>query len=646
MSSSLIPIDSLVLYKNRPARVLRVASPRDALGAGRTNASGGDRVEIELESGESHKVRLKDLQLLHPGPLDGSAGLRRLAELSPQSGDVQTAWEILCELPGEHTLAELAELIFGAFTPATAWAAWWWLADNVYFRGTADALSACSLQEVQAVQAVRQAKADEALAWLGFLDRARQGKISPQDRPFLREVEDLALGRRADSRVLRDLGHAETPQAAHTLLLSAGIWDERVNPHPVRLGMILSAPGPELIDGLFVPVLDETRLDLTDLPAYAIDDPGNQDPDDAISLDGDRLWVHVADVAALAPSGSPADLEARSRGGTLYLPEGPIPMLPVAIVSQLGMGLAEISPALSFGLRLAPDGSLAEIEIHPSRVRVQRLTYEQAELRIEEEPFRGLYSLAMRCREFRRSAGALFIDLPEVRIRVLEGVPEIHPIPALRMRECVQEAMLLTGAAAARYAMEHGLPLPFVSQDGPDPRLKAEIITDDPWRELSLSEMYALRRLQRPGRVGVQPGVHAGLGLPAYTRVTSPLRRYLDLVAHQQLRLHLRGEKPLDVQEILERVGTSEAAQGGLNQAETLSERHWTLVYLLQHPEWQGEGVLVEKKGLRGRFVLPALALETQVHLRQDLPMDSSVVLKVKEISLAELEAYFQVQAA
>jgi exoribonuclease II len=167
----------------------------------------------------------------------------------------------------------------------------------------------------------------------------------------------------------------------------------------------------------------------------------------------------------------------------------------------------------------------------------------------------------------------------------------------------------------------------------------------DPWRILSLSEMFALRRLQRPGRVGVQPGAHAGLGLTAYARATSPLRRYLDLVAHQQLRSHLKAERPLGIQEILERVGTSEAAQAGLNQAETLSERHWTLVYLLQHPDWQGEGVLVDKKGLRGRFVVPALALETQVHLRQDLPLDRRVRLQIKEINLADLEAYFQLQA-
>jgi hypothetical protein len=85
---------------------------------------------------------------------------------------------------------------------------------------------------------------------------------------------------------------------------------------------------------------DEERLDLTGLPAYAIDDEGNLDPDDALSLDGDRLWVHIADVAALVRPGSPADLEARARGATLYLPETTVPMLPAAAVPRMGLGLS------------------------------------------------------------------------------------------------------------------------------------------------------------------------------------------------------------------------------------------------------------------------------------------------------------------
>ena len=74
----------------------------------------------------------------------------------------------------------------------------------------------------------------------------------------------------------------------------------------------------------------EPRRDLTHLPAFAIDDEENQDPDDAVSLDGERLWVHVADVAALVAPDSEADLEARGRGANLYLPERIVNMLPLA----------------------------------------------------------------------------------------------------------------------------------------------------------------------------------------------------------------------------------------------------------------------------------------------------------------------------
>ena len=50
-------------------------------------------------------------------------------------------------------------------------------------------------------------------------------------------------------------------------------------------------------------------LDLTGLEAWAIDDAGNQDPDDAVSLEGNRLWVHIADAAALILPDGEADLQ-------------------------------------------------------------------------------------------------------------------------------------------------------------------------------------------------------------------------------------------------------------------------------------------------------------------------------------------------
>ena len=70
------------------------------------------------------------------------------------------------------------------------------------------------------------------------------------------------------------------------------------------------------------------RLDLTYMDAFAIDDEGNQDPDDALGFHDGKLWVHIADSSWLIPAGTEADKEARGRAANLYLPETTIPMLP------------------------------------------------------------------------------------------------------------------------------------------------------------------------------------------------------------------------------------------------------------------------------------------------------------------------------
>jgi exoribonuclease II len=132
--------------------------------------------------------------------------------------------------------------------------------------------------------------------------------------------------------------------------------------------------------------------------------------------------------------------------------------------------------------------------------------------------------------------------------------------------------------------------------------------------------------------------------LEIYARATSPLRRYLDLVVHQQLRAYLHGADTLGEQEVLERVGAAEAVTGNVRQAERLARRHWTMVYLLQHPDWHGEGVVVDKRGPRGTVLIPALDLEVQLPLREDVPLDTTVALRLNGINLAELEAYFQLE--
>jgi len=620
----------LVLYKKRPALVTRL----------------GERLYIELEGGNLAKVRPKDITPLHPGPLESLDEL-----LEGMDGELKLAWEILADDPERgHDLADLAELIYGSYTPLTAWKTWELVEDGLYFHGTPDETFAHTPAEVEAERNDRQEREAKARAWEDFLERARQNQIDPQaDTHYLREVEDLALGRRRDSRVLSELGRSERPENAHALLLACGYWDHTVTPYAQRLGLAISPPIIEL-----PPLPKSDRLDLTVLETFAIDDRENQDPDDAISLEscrqdsqgnllGGRLWVHIADAAALVLPDSQADLEARARGATLYLPEGAVTMLPHDAIRLLGLGLQEISPALSFRLELNAAGELVDIQVQPSWVRVQRLSYESAEERLEDSPFRDLNRLTMAYQAHRASHGALFIDLPETIVHVIDGRVSIRQVQRLHSRDLVREAMLMVGEAAASYAIEGEIPFPYATQEPPDENFLPDIPPSNPQEagQENLAYYVALRRALKRSQVSSLPSPHAGVGLLAYSRATSPLRRYLDLVAHQQLRASLKGTKLLNSSEMLARVGASEAVTGNVNLAESLSRRHWTLVYLLQNPDWQGEGVLVEKVENRGRMIIPDLALEAPLHMRQDMPLNSRFMLKVQGVNLPELEAHF-----
>lgn len=631
MSEIGIPKDSLVYYKKRPARVLK----------------SGERLEIELDDRNQVKVRPKDVALLHPGPLLDLGKLLIIAD----AGDPTLAWEIVNEGGASTTLAELAELAFGSYTPATAWTAWRWVEDGLYFQGTPEAIIARPAETIQRDAEARQARQSDALKREEFLRRAAKGEVSAEgDARFLQEIRDLALGRRKDSRLLRELGRSERQENAHALLLDWGVWDENVDPHPARVGVPLHSPEIEL------PALpDDPRRDLTGLAAFAIDDRHNQDPDDAISLEecrldengnfaGGRIWVHVADVAALVAPDSPPDLEARLRGATLYLPEGPVQMLPPEAVPALGLGLHEISPALSFGIRLDAGAHIKEVQIEPSRVRVQRWTYEAAEEQIETEPLHSLDCIARAYHARRQAEGAFLLDLPEATVRVIDGQVSIEPVLRLRSRDLVREAMLMAGEAAALFAKQNNIPVPYVTQEGAAEDHNREPVRGAATGEATtLAQRFALRRKLRRSQVSSRPAPHAGVGLPAYARATSPLRRYLDLVAHQQFRLFIQDKAPLNEAALFERLGDNEAITAAVALAESLARRHWTLVYLLQNPGWRGEGVLVETTGTRGIVLVPELALEAPLHLPKELPLDTRLMLSVRDIQLPELEVHFNI---
>ena len=135
--------------------------------------------------------------------------------------------------------------------------------------------------------------------------------------------------------------------------------------------------------------------------------------------------------------------------------------------------------------------------------------------------------------------------------------------------------------------------------------------------------------------------MHWGLGIGMYTQVTSPLRRYGDLIAHMQLRAFLDGREMLDKDTLLLRVSAGEESAQAAHKAERKSNAHWTLVYLLQNPGWTGEAVCIDNSQKVPQFCIPSLAMETAIPVNEKMSLNQTISVKVSDIKLPELTVNF-----
>ena len=619
---------SVVLYKNNYAIVTECS----------------DKYSIQF-SGGSQSVREKDIVLLHEGTVNALSQLDVSTDFSEIATKLDEAWELLqLEDAEAYSFSQIAELVYDDFSATKAFFLYSAIMANPKFSITTTInpyepqFSLRTLEEAQEIALKEQQKGKEQEIRQEFVNRLKQKKLHlPDDGVFMGEVESLALGKSTACKVMKEAGFSVSPEKAHKLLLDTGVWNFSRNPYPSRFNLSKHSAGEKLNH----PPKEE-RITV-DHVAYAIDNKWSTDPDDAIAFDGTYLWVHVADPASTVFPDSAIDIAARDRGATLYLPEGAARMLAEESLSDYALGLAEeldppqISRALSFKITLDDSAHIEDVEVLKTFVNVERLTYAKADELSDSAYLAPLFEIAQKNIDRRKEAKAVFIDLPEVHMHVEKtqgGVTvSIGSVEPTRSSEVVRECMLLAGEACARFAFKNKIPFPFVSQEAPD--IPKEIPT-------GLAGQYRLRRCMKRRSVSITPSQHSGLGIGMYSQVTSPLRRYSDLVSHQQLRAFIDGRDLLDKDEMLERISAGDAASSATVKAERKSTLHWKLVYLAQNSEWTGEAVVVEIKDKQAVVLIPSIAHETTIGLT-NVALNDVVTVKALDINIPELTVKFVV---
>jgi exoribonuclease-2 len=602
--------------------------------------------------GQSHKIKPQRIEYVvgENYTVQDIDGFLKEVEPYLDPEGLPVAWELLVEEGEAISPKELAQLLYEDQAPAPTYGAYSLLVeDKIFFKRKKDRYEPRPSSKVEEIQHQLAIEAQKDQEQQDFIDhvQAALGGNNPDwtmgDRQRLEVIEKFVLAPEENHRQAQDilalLDRPFKPEVGRELLVELGWWSEHENLFLRRSSYPSKFPPKvsQLADLLLVspPDLDEgNRLDLTHLKTYTIDDESTTEIDDGLSIehleDGRvRLWIHIADPTRLVQPDDELDLEARKRSTSLYLPTGMIPMFPpVLATGPMSLIQGRVCEALSFGVCVAEDGGVQEFEICPSLVKpTYRLTYDDVDEIIHmdiqaEAEIHDLHHWGQKRQQWRQSQGAIFIYMPESSIKV-KGEGEEISIELLDRspsRQLVAEMMIMAGEVAGKYAQEHQLPVPFRGQ--PQPELPPEdellLLPAGPVRSA------ALRRCMPRSEVTLNPLRHASLGLDTYVQVTSPIRRYSDMLAHFQIKAHLRGEGlPFSSEKMKDIIFSVSSSAYEAVLVERQTNRYWSLEYLRRNSAtiWQAQLLrwLREDENL-GLILLEDLALE--LPHRFDKPMN------------------------
>jgi len=300
-------------------------------------------------------------------------------------------------------------------------------------------------------------------------------------------------------------------------------------------------------------------------------------------------------------------------------------MLPEDVIAAFSLDQGTERPALSLYVDVGEDGTVrarhSRLERVPTAANLRHAEYDALNQAFEtgtalglayEDELRSLWrtAAALEARRGRPSAGAALdysFYVEEGRVRI---VPRKRGSP---LDKLVSELMILVNSTWGEFLAER--------------------------------DVAAIYRVQSTGKVrlSVHPEPHEGLGVRSYAWMSSPLRRYVDLVNQWQLIAAIQGRRApfgRTSEGLLSAMRAFELTYARYDEHQRAMETYWSLRWLLQ------EGVHdVNAAVLRENLVrLEGLPLVVRVPSLPETGIGTRVRLTVKAIDLLErsLECVFR----
>lgn len=628
--------DELILFRKRKEPSLGIFT-----------GTAGEKITLFAEEGKETSIDPEKLAFSSGIKIEGEftqsekklklREIRKRLEDNKEDIDLVTIWECFEGTDTEVSFGEISDLYFGgkdASNEDTLLLFWAVDKNDIYFSRGEAGYKPRTRDEAEELITKKEAEArkkeerENALYWakgvLAGHPPKGDGGFDPTGyieliRGYVIHLDKFNRAGEVKS-FLSEIG-VRDPEGAIEFLIKAGGWKEDEDPVIKRFS--IRDDFPEAVESEVQSIIGEELPDegfekLGDLEIFSIDDENTEDIDDALSVsitpEGTLIGVHISNVAALIPKWSTPDDEASRRGETIYLPEKRIHMFPPRLITER-LSLIENTERASLSLLVQFDGDM-NIKSHRfvnSKIRIARnMTYgEGSEYCLNDPGGIRMREIAHHLRQKRLEAGALIVQLPQLRIRIGEdGEISLEKNFMNSVAHIVvAEMMILMNRMAGKYLKDRQIPGIFRSQPEPIPEDAKSLDETDP--------LYPTRivRFLRGPRVGLAPEPHMSLGLDVYTQVTSPIRRYTDLIMQRQIVSDLMwGEEAYSEEELENLYPMIETGVRDKRAVERQREKYWLYKYLKTLEGREIEGIVSSVTGTRVSVYLPEFLFESPVN--------------------------------
>ncbi len=484
--------------------------------------------------------------------------------------------------------------------------------DHIYFKSKNNAYQPVSedalKQALELQQKKEQQEKEEGILVEALKELLNNGRLDDCLTEYIQDIKDF-VAKGEEAGIAKKLSNAfdkagiNSNRKVFQALVNAGILEQDENIDiikyrvPVEFGKEQLKEAEELLktDLKALP-----RTDLTALKSWAIDSPGSKDRDDAFSFektdDGYTLWVHISDPSELIKEGSVLDKEAARRGSSIYMPDLRVHMFP-DILSENFLSLDEGKErlALTFILKFNSAAEFLSVDIVEALIKVEKATdYDTANSLLSEDNWLNeAYQFSEKLKASRAASGAVILPRqPELSVKVVDGEIIVeHENRDELTAGMIAEFMIWANHAAADWFHKNAIPCLYRMQDGDSEALPE---TGDSFEPVAF--WNTLKQMHKTV-VGPNFGRHFSLGIDGYTQISSPIRRYSDLVLHRQIKSFLNGRTVASQNDIEQIIMISDTAVSRADEVMRNRERYFLLKYLKlqqKNKEVIFDGVVVE----------------------------------------------------